>query len=860
MQKRRVSKKLSNSAEISKEIPYNEIKIEILIENVKTSVILDTGSQTNLISRKTLNQITKNWQPLPEQTERCGVGVGGKPFKFVLTILNVTLNDTTLPLIFAVTDLPRDDILMGIPFMAEFGMSIKMSPEIVEVKHKNKNIEIVNHFNYQNITLARNVNKIRIRRKQFKFVEIKTDQYLEGDFLIEGINVAGGVTQLVQLKNENKCKIGFYNNSKRTQYFARNKIEFRITRFDQHEGIKPLHTLLSSPDTLLSYLDRCSFECIDGLDPVPCNSFKIKENKITKDNSTGCVEGELLPPEVVEEILNHLPGTDFKFKGADMPIEEIIERDLNKNLPEEYREYIKNLLIEYPELVPRYSLDAGLFKNHKGEPLYLEFPLKYSIKKNTKPYFLNTIDKSRLRDILDFLLFFGLATECSEYEQFGSPVFLNQNNPMRPPRLIVDVRGINECINCPVSTPPDCLIEVVQKIGNDNLLSCIDLKNAYYSIMNSPEALAQGLSNMITPWGAIKLNRAPTGCSQLPVFWRTNLVRELSKSDNGYHKPIPNLTVWYDDLIVGSENRADHYKVIKELFHRLHRSGLKINLSKSKFFVDKRTEDLEILGFTLSKNRVIPQSKKLIQSINFKKPTCRRELQQFLGHVCFLRDVMPLIVSEFCSLLSPLTSEKKEWKWEKEQDFAFENVKELLNTVESNLSLPIGNGINIIYTDASSVAIGGIAFRVNFSEEFAIDKPENLVEFDNEEIVKCNENLGIKAKSLHYLESMVDGPLRRVAASFLQSVRQAILARNPESNINELITVQMVEENLIETVYAHLGLVQQLFNCKEDCEKFFDVICESCIKGENDALEKVYKMNFETLIQTVLLRKRHEIL
>ena len=161
-----------------------------------------------------MNQIVKNWQPLPEQTERCGVGVGGKPFKFVLTILNVTLNDTTLPLIFAVTDLPRDDILMGIPFMAEFGMSIKMSPEIVEVKHKNKNIEIVNHFNYQNITLARNVNKIRIRRKQFKFVEIKTDQYLEEDFLIEGINVAGGGNPAYAAENEDK-KIELHNNLKK---------------------------------------------------------------------------------------------------------------------------------------------------------------------------------------------------------------------------------------------------------------------------------------------------------------------------------------------------------------------------------------------------------------------------------------------------------------------------------------------------------------------------------------------------------------------------------------------------------------------------------------------------------------------
>ena len=827
-------KKLNFSAVKTNRITYNDIKINIFIENVKVTVILDTGSQTNLISKNTLNAITKNWEPLKDIEPRYGIGVGGEPFKFIITRLNVTLGNITKPSLFAVTDLKRDDILLGLPFLVAFGISIKMSPDQVIVTQNSENVEIVSEIKNNDI-FAYNVKRFRVRRKQFKFIEIKFEQKLTGEFLIEELTNGGGVTQLVSLNDEDNCKIGVYNNSKKSMYFGKQKAEFKLTKFIKSENeIRSLDSLTETPDTLLSYLDRCSIRTIDGTTAGPYNIYQVNKNNITKVNATDCVEGDLLPPEVVDEILNHLPGTDFKFKGSELPIEEIIERDLNKKLPTKYRNFIKNLLLKYPKLVPRYSLDAGVFSDHKGDPLYLKFPLKYEITKNTKPYFLNAIDKNRLRDILDFLLFFGLAAECSEYEQFGSPVFLNQANPLRPPRLIVDVRGINSCIDCPVSTPPDCLIEVIQKIGNDNIISCVDLKNAYYSILNSPEAIAKGLSNMITPWGAFKLFRAPTGCSQLPVFWRTNLVRQLSKNDRGYHKPLSNLTIWYDDLILGSPDEAAHFEMIKKLFHRLNRSGLKINITKSKFFVNKNLEDLEILGFTLSKDRVIPQSKKLIQSINFQKPKTRKELQKFLGHVCFLRDVTPLIVSEFCSILSPLTSEKKEWIWGEKENFAFENVKELLNTIETTLTLPVGNGINIIYTDASAVAIGGIAFRVNFSEEFAIDMPENLLDFHEEWITKVNDNLELKVKSLHYLDTCVEKNGETGCRSLLRGLVNIDAARNPNSNIIPPIDLKALEQKLIDTVYSHLGLVQQLFESKESCDKFFNIINEDFLKGGND--------------------------
>ena len=126
-------KKLKNSAVTVNRTIYNDIKINIFIEKVKVTVILDTGSQTNLISKNILDKIHKCWEPLKNIEPRYGVGVGGKPFKFVLTRLNVTLGSVTKPSLFAVTDLVRDDILLGMPFLAAFGISINISPELVQV-------------------------------------------------------------------------------------------------------------------------------------------------------------------------------------------------------------------------------------------------------------------------------------------------------------------------------------------------------------------------------------------------------------------------------------------------------------------------------------------------------------------------------------------------------------------------------------------------------------------------------------------------------------------------------------------------------------------------------------------------------
>ena len=132
------------------------------------------------------------------------------------------------------------------------------------------------------------------------------------------------------------------------------------------------------------------------------------------------------------------------------------------------------------------------------------------------------------------------------------------------------------------------------------------------------------------------------------------------------------------------------------------------------------------------------------------------------------------------------------------------------------------------------MAIGGIAFRINFSEDFAIDNPENLLEFEEDWITNVNEKLGLKVKSLHYLDADLERSGLKGCPSLLHGLAIVDAARNPNNNIVPSLNVKKLEQDLIDTIFSHIGLVQQLFESNENCEKFFNIISKNFSKGEND--------------------------
>ena len=92
----------------------------------------------------------------------------------------------------------------------------------------------------------------------------------------------------------------------------------------------------------------------------------------------------------------------------------------------------------------------------------------------------------------------------------------------------------------------------------------------------------------------------------------------------------------------------------------------------------------------------------------WKTPTRVKDVKSFLGFANFYRQ----FIHNFSHTARPLNElkGKKEWKWEKQHQRAFEELKEKI-TSQLVLSLPRREGKFRVETDASGHAIGGVLFQ-----------------------------------------------------------------------------------------------------------------------------------------------------
>jgi hypothetical protein len=68
---------------------------------------------------------------------------------------------------------------------------------------------------------------------------------------------------------------------------------------------------------------------------------------------------------------------------------------------------------------------------------------------------------------------------------------------------------------------------------------------------------------------------------------------------------------------------------------RLSTAGMKVNISKSKFF----TEQIEYLGYWITRKGIQPMRNKVEAILNNKALKTKKELRQFIGIVNYYRDM-----------------------------------------------------------------------------------------------------------------------------------------------------------------------------------------------------------------------------
>ncbi|KII72903.1 hypothetical protein RF11_12370 [Thelohanellus kitauei] len=166
-----------------------------------------------------------------------------------------------------------------------------------------------------------------------------------------------------------------------------------------------------------------------------------------------------------------------------------------------------------------------------------------------------------------------------------------------------------------------------KRLGADNI--------AAYSIINW-EKLCQEL-------GKPKLE----GCSLLkgyvgymqPIFGITLV--NVKYKDNNFLLPLyGGLACYFADIIITGKTAEEHLDDLEEVLLRLQNSGITTQFEKRQVY-----DEIRYFGHNINKNRIHPNTDKILPIMNFKTQINIQDFKVFLGEICFCSKFLEMLHS-----------------------------------------------------------------------------------------------------------------------------------------------------------------------------------------------------------------------
>jgi len=287
-----------------------------------------------------------------------------------------------------------------------------------------------------------------------------------------------------------------------------------------------------------------------------------------------------------------------------------------------------------------------------------------------------------------------VITPC--HSPWASPVVLVKKKDGRT-RFCVDYRKINEKTrksNWPIPNIDD----IMTYLGGSKYFSTLDLLSGYWQVEMDEESkdvtafVAQGLKSYrfeVLPFG---LCTAPNTFQAL-----ADRVFEGMKWKS--------ILIYLDDVIIFSKTPEEHLEKLREVCERLREAGLTLNPKKCEFL----KKEVKILGHIVNETGIMPDNDKIESVKKFPTPRKVKDIQSFLGLANFYRK----FIKDFSKIARPLhdlTKKDQKFCWRKEQEKAFQELKDKLITA------PVLHHFNplketILHVDGSKTGIGAVLLQ-----------------------------------------------------------------------------------------------------------------------------------------------------
>ena len=218
----------------------------------------------------------------------------------------------------------------------------------------------------------------------------------------------------------------------------------------------------------------------------------------------------------------------------------------------------------------------------------------------------------------------------------------------------------------------------------------LDLSNVYLQLPLSNAAKKYVTIN--TYKGLFQYNRLPFGIASAPaIFQRT--METLLRGQAG-------VSVYVDDILVTGATVEEHLRNLDAVLGILENARLRLNKSKC-FFLRSR---IEYLGHIIDGDGLHPTDEKVTALKEAPPPTNLTELLSFLGIVNYYAKFLPNLATTLTPLYR-LLHKNTRWVWTDQQERAFQQAKEALQT-DSVLAHYDSTKPLLLACDASEYGIG----------------------------------------------------------------------------------------------------------------------------------------------------------
>jgi hypothetical protein len=277
-------------------------------------------------------------------------------------------------------------------------------------------------------------------------------------------------------------------------------------------------------------------------------------------------------------------------------------------------------------------------------------------------------------------------------------------------RLCVDYRALNQA-SVKNRYPLPLISEILERVGKAKIFTKLDLRGAY-NLIRIKEG-DEFKTAFRTRYGQFEYRVMPFGLTNAPATFQAYMDDCLRPYKDEF------VVCYLDDILIYSEDPAQHEDHVRKVLERLREYGLYCKAEKCEFSVKK----VGFLGFVVSPDGIEMEADRIATIEDWPTPKSVKDVQVLMGFTNFYRR----FVKKYAKVTAPISDLlKKEasgkWEWTQHAEIALQKLKRAFTEAPILQHFDPEKPITL-QTDASGFAIAGI---LNQFDGFGVLRPTSF--------------------------------------------------------------------------------------------------------------------------------------